>query len=150
MASDKAKSKKNPFVNYVQASYEELRKVSWPTRNQAVRLTFLVLGVCLVVALVLGILDNVFGLGYRALVDLGPDRTLPVDLSTEESGGEILDGGAMTITDSDGEEITLDLGGEETVSETTDTDAVEATATDEAAAPTEESVADTTEEVPTE
>jgi len=95
MASDKAKSK-NSAVNYVQASAEELRKVTWPTKNQAVRMTFLVLGFCMVVALILGVLDFVFGIGYRSLLDLGPERALPAAVY-EETG--TLDGGAVTVGD---------------------------------------------------
>ena len=38
-----ARIKKNPLLNYFQESYEELKKVTWPTRNKAIRLTGIVL-----------------------------------------------------------------------------------------------------------
>jgi len=38
---------------------EELAKVVWPTRNQTMRLTLIVLGVSLTVALYLGLVDAI-------------------------------------------------------------------------------------------
>lgn len=63
--------------NYFQESYQELKKVSWPTQKRAIRLTILVLGFVLVTAIFIGILDYVFGFGYRQLIDLAPDQNLP-------------------------------------------------------------------------
>ena len=48
------------ITSYVRGSFEELTKVVWPTKNQAVKLTIIVLIFCLISALVLGALD--FGL----------------------------------------------------------------------------------------
>jgi preprotein translocase subunit SecE len=39
----------------------ELKKVMWPSREELMRLTLMVLGVCLVTAVVLGIMDYAFG-----------------------------------------------------------------------------------------
>lgn len=55
--------------NYFQDSYQELKKVTWPTRNQSIRLTLIVLGFCLVAAIFMGALDLTFNTGYRYLVD---------------------------------------------------------------------------------
>lgn len=38
----------------------ELRKAVWPTRQEAIRLTIIVLVICLVVGLILGVLDYGF------------------------------------------------------------------------------------------
>ncbi len=67
--SKKPESKKNPIINYIQESYEELKKVTWPTRNQAVKLTFIVIGFCIALAVLVGALDLVFNTGYRSLVN---------------------------------------------------------------------------------
>lgn len=84
MASIEKKIGKNAFINYLQASFQELRKVTWPTRNRAVRLTFLVLGFCLVVAIFLGIMDYAFNTGYFQLISLGPERTVTtIDQGTQ-------------------------------------------------------------------
>ncbi len=64
--------KKNALLNYFEESYQELRKVTWPTRSQAVRLSFLVLGCCVATAIFIGILDFIFSYGYETLVNLAP------------------------------------------------------------------------------
>ncbi|MBI4232284.1 preprotein translocase subunit SecE [Candidatus Peregrinibacteria bacterium] len=46
--------------NYFRTSFEELSKITWPTKNQAVRLTIIVLVFCVLIAIVLGILDFLF------------------------------------------------------------------------------------------
>lgn len=61
---------KNAIKNYVVGSYQELRKVTWPTRNQALKLTAIVLGFCLFMALVIGIFDGLFNAGYKYLLTL--------------------------------------------------------------------------------
>lgn len=127
MASDKEKNK-NAVVNYLQSSAEELRKVTWPTKNRAIRMTFLVLGFCLAVAIVLGILDFVFGIGYRSLLDLGPERTLPVTVTEETADTGVIEGDAVTV----GDETTATAGDVPVVEvnlgeETTGTDGVTVT-----------------------
>lgn len=72
--------------NYFQESYEELRKVTWPTRNRAVRLTFIVLGFCLVAALAMGMMDLGFNRGYLYLVNYAAKVspiTTPVETPAE-------------------------------------------------------------------
>ncbi len=55
------KSKKsNPIVQYLKETRAELRKVSWPTRDETVNLTVVVLVVTLGMAAFLGVLDYVF------------------------------------------------------------------------------------------
>jgi preprotein translocase subunit SecE len=81
--SEPKESKKNPLINYFQESYEELKKVTWPTRNQAIKLTFIVIGFCIVLSFLVGVLDFAFNEGYRSLVDLSqkispPAATNPV------------------------------------------------------------------------
>jgi len=49
-----------PLMDYFAASRAELAKVSWPNRRQTIRLTLLVIGFSLVMALVLGFMDFLF------------------------------------------------------------------------------------------
>ncbi|MBN1494777.1 preprotein translocase subunit SecE [Candidatus Peregrinibacteria bacterium] len=58
----------NKIVQYFTDSYQELRRVTWPTKNQAVRLTAIVLGFCLFMAAVIGLLDFLFNSGYKYLI----------------------------------------------------------------------------------
>ena len=118
MTTDKVeavKAKRNPLINYFQASFEELRKVTWPTRNQAIRLTFLVLGFSISIAVLLGILDFVFGTSYRALLDLGPDISLPVLEEAPATTGDVptIEVSGVTAEVDGGDGVTIDVGGEE-------------------------------------
>lgn len=54
---------------YLQESVAELKKVSWPTRDQATRDAVLVIGISLGVAIFLGILDYIFNYGLQNLID---------------------------------------------------------------------------------
>ncbi len=47
----------NKLTNYIKNSIIELKKVSWPTKQQAVRHTLLVIAISLVVAAFLGVID---------------------------------------------------------------------------------------------
>jgi len=47
----------NKLTNYIKNSIIELKKVSWPTKQQAIRHTLLVIAISLVVAAFLGIVD---------------------------------------------------------------------------------------------
>ena len=56
-----AKSKKsNPIIQYLKETRAELRKVTWPTRDETINLTVVVLVVTLGMAAFLGVLDYVF------------------------------------------------------------------------------------------
>jgi preprotein translocase subunit SecE len=45
---------------FFQETIGELRKVSWPTRREAIRMTWIVIGVILVMAVILGGLDFIY------------------------------------------------------------------------------------------
>lgn len=54
--------------NYIRSSFEELTKVVWPTKNQAVRLTIIVLVFCLLMAMFLAAVDYGFGYLYDYII----------------------------------------------------------------------------------
>ena len=58
--ADKAK-KQNAIQRYFSETAGELRKVSWPTRQEAVQLTILVLAVMVFMGLFLGLMDLIAG-----------------------------------------------------------------------------------------
>jgi preprotein translocase subunit SecE len=73
--SDKKTSKKSGdqsrgLIRYFRETRGELRKVTWPTRDESQRLTAIVLGVTAVMALFLGLLDLIFSNGIQELVRL--------------------------------------------------------------------------------
>lgn len=55
-----ARRQQNPIQRFFRETVGELRKVSWPTRTEAINLTRIVLIVIGVLSLVLGLLDFLF------------------------------------------------------------------------------------------
>ena len=60
----------NPITAYLKSSFEELRKVTWPTKEQTVRLTIIVAVFSLIVSAIFGVLDYGFNYGFSTLIDL--------------------------------------------------------------------------------
>ncbi len=54
------------FIDYLRSSKDEARKVSWPSRQDTLRYSALVVGVSLIVAVFFAILD----FGFTKLVDV--------------------------------------------------------------------------------
>ncbi len=54
--------------NYFKESIIELKKVTWPSKKETYRYTFLVLGISLLIAVFLGALDFIFNLGLTNLI----------------------------------------------------------------------------------
>ena len=66
MAKSAANSKQqdNAIIRYFRETWFELRKVSWPTRREAVNLTVVVIVVTTVLSLILGVMDWVFSSAF--------------------------------------------------------------------------------------
>lgn len=58
------------ILNYFREAISELHRVSWPTRQQAVRISLIVLAVTFVFALTLGFLDTLLAWSYQQLLKL--------------------------------------------------------------------------------
>jgi preprotein translocase subunit SecE len=57
----KASVKKDNFlVRYLKETRAELKKVSWPTRQEALNLTLIVVGFTIFMAALLGLIDYIF------------------------------------------------------------------------------------------
>lgn len=61
---------KNPVVNYFAESFQELRKVTWPTTDQLIRMTVITLGFSLAFALVIGLIDLGFSTAFNTVIEL--------------------------------------------------------------------------------
>jgi preprotein translocase subunit SecE len=59
------KKGENRVVTYLRETWYELKKVSWPTRSEAVNLTLIVVAVTAFLSLVLGFMDYVFSTIFR-------------------------------------------------------------------------------------
>jgi preprotein translocase subunit SecE len=59
----------NAIGRYIRETRGELRKVTWPTRDEARRLTLIVLGVTAAFAVFLWALDSVFSNAVRLVIE---------------------------------------------------------------------------------
>ena len=60
--------KQNAIQRYFSETIGELRKVSWPTRKEAVNLTIVVVFVVIAMSIFLGSLDYVFGKFFELIL----------------------------------------------------------------------------------
>ncbi len=58
------------FMNYINDSITELRHVRWPTRQQAVRLSIIVIGFTIVTSIAFGVIDYALSLMVTFLLSL--------------------------------------------------------------------------------
>jgi len=56
--------------SYFQESLQELHHVTWPTKNQAIRITIIVFIFMLVAAAIIGIVDQLLAVGYKSMLSL--------------------------------------------------------------------------------
>ena len=54
--------------NYIVGSYEEMKKVSWPTKQQTINYSLLVIGLSLGLAVFFAVLDYFFNLGITKIL----------------------------------------------------------------------------------
>ena len=64
----KVVAQSNPVSKYVRETRGELRKVTWPSRQESWRLTGIVLAVTLAMAAFLWVFDAIFSNGLQALL----------------------------------------------------------------------------------
>lgn len=64
-----AVQRENPISQYIRETRGELRKVTWPTREEAWRLTLIVLGVTLAFAIFLWAMDSLFSNMIRLIIN---------------------------------------------------------------------------------
>ena len=64
----KSAKSQNAVIRYLRETRAELRKVHWPTRDEAWNLTKIVLGVTISMAILLGLLDYLFAIALSGLL----------------------------------------------------------------------------------
>lgn len=57
------------LVNYIKASIEEMRKVTWPTKKETYNYTLLVIGISIALAAFLGSIDYIFTKGLELIIN---------------------------------------------------------------------------------
>ncbi|MFA6475482.1 MAG: preprotein translocase subunit SecE [Patescibacteria group bacterium] len=58
------------LIKYIKESYAELRRVTWPTRQEALRSTGIVVAFAGGFAIFLGVVDFLFNLGLNYLISI--------------------------------------------------------------------------------
>jgi preprotein translocase subunit SecE len=71
VAKAAAKRKGNPVTRYFRETIAELRKVNWPTRQEATQLTIIVIVVMAVTSIFLGLMDFIFSRAVAFIISLG-------------------------------------------------------------------------------
>lgn len=59
----------NAIINYVKGAIVEMKKVTWPTRNEAKNYTILVIVISIAIAAFLGALDYIFTIGFEQFLN---------------------------------------------------------------------------------
>lgn len=62
------KEHENRVVRYLRATRSELRKVVWPTREEAINLTIVVLAVTVGMSVLLGLIDFLFAQLFNLII----------------------------------------------------------------------------------
>lgn len=62
------KDQENRIIRYLKATRSELRKVVWPSREETINLTLIVLAVTIGMSAFLGIVDFVFAQAFELIV----------------------------------------------------------------------------------
>ncbi len=70
VAKDTKEQQENAIVRTVRETRSELRKVVWPTREETIRLTIVVLTISAIIGIILFGADSLFLFLYTSLVDL--------------------------------------------------------------------------------
>lgn len=70
VAKETKEQQENTIVRTIRETRSELRKVVWPTREETIRLTVVVIAVSVVIGLLLFVSDSIFLYLYTALVTL--------------------------------------------------------------------------------
>lgn len=68
VAEKKPAGQPNAVSRYIRETRGEIRKVTWPTRQESWRLTAIVLGVTVATAIFLWVFDTIFSSGIQLLI----------------------------------------------------------------------------------
>jgi preprotein translocase SecE subunit len=65
------------LVRFAQESWQELQKVTWPSRETVIRLTFIVLLISILIGIYIFLFDNLFTITVTRGILGAPEATLP-------------------------------------------------------------------------
>lgn len=95
-------------MNYFKESFEEIKKVTWPTSNKALKITVITIVFTAISTLVITGLDFSFRKGYDALTDLSPKaQQAPAAAASQELPIDI--GSAVQAVDAEGNPVDVNV-----------------------------------------
>ncbi|MFH0755495.1 MAG: preprotein translocase subunit SecE [bacterium] len=56
------------ILNYILETKEEMKHVSWPTKNQTIMFTIFIILISILIAIYLGFFDYLFSLGLKNII----------------------------------------------------------------------------------
>lgn len=89
------------MINYIKSSFQELQKVTWPKKEDALKLTLITIVFTIVTTLAITLVDNVFNAGYQKLIDVSPTTYTSTDAPALDINSITTDGGEITINESE-------------------------------------------------
>jgi preprotein translocase SecE subunit len=97
-------------VNYFKDSFEEMKKVTWPTRNHALKITVITIIFTTIATFVVTSLDLGFKTAYDKATDYSPkvqrDRAEQAAQATAEQAAPVqIDPNMLNLTDSEGNPV---------------------------------------------
>lgn len=101
-------------MSYIKDSFEEIKKVTWPTNNQAVKVSIITIAFTIISTLIITGLDFAFRQGYDELTDMSPKAQFNQAMfdemdSTPETPPIELDSSMIQATDADGNPIEIEV-----------------------------------------
>lgn len=100
-------------MNYIKDSIDEIKKVTWPTSNQAIKICIITVVFTLISALAITGLDFSFRKGYDQVLEMSPkvqqDRENLGQTQAEAPEAAINLGSEIQATDADGNPVNLNV-----------------------------------------
>jgi preprotein translocase SecE subunit len=104
------------MIKYFKNSIQEIQKVTWPTKEESLKLTVITIIFTVITTLAITLVDQAFNAGYQYLLDISPTSSTPAfDPSSIEINTSDDSSSSITITEDGTGEVT-----EETTEDTTE------------------------------
>jgi preprotein translocase subunit SecE len=94
------------MIKYIKNSIKEVQKVTWPKKEDALKLTIITLIFTLLTTLGLTLVDKVLNAGYQYLLDLSPATYEAQETPEININSVNTDGGSITIGESESSTLT--------------------------------------------
>lgn len=94
------------MIKYIKNSIKEVQKVTWPKKEDALKLTIITLIFTLLTTLGLTLVDKVLNAGYQTLLDISPTTFDSQEIPNLDINSVNTDSGSITIGEQESSTIT--------------------------------------------